>query len=152
MNTDDTNDATKQQTDFADLKKSGVEIIGEDTGQPSTESFSSASADKLKREFEAEMNTDPKTEVGHSDLSASLAHLKQTKDKIAMEEKALEQETSREIEALKKTKATIEEKITHIKKLEQAHNEIDLKIKKIEDLELQKKQIEEDIKKFDQVQ
>ena len=147
MNTDD----TKQQTDFADLKKSGVEILGEDTTQPS-ESFSSASADKLKREFEAEMNTDSKVEVGHSDLSASLAHLKQTKDKIAMEEKALEQETAKEIEALKKTKATIEDKIAHIKKLEQAHNEIDLKIKKIEDLELQKKQIEEDIKKFDQVQ
>ena len=145
MNDDD--NALKQQNTIDDLKKSGVEILGEDNKNTS---FPSNSADKLKREFEAEMSSQPKiTTDGEDGLLLSLKHLKETKAKIELDEKTLEEEIGNKIKTLKDDKALIEEKISHLKKLEHTGAETDLKIKKIEALGEEKKQLEDEIKSFD---
>lgn len=144
----DTNTTQTNQTSAADvdsvLKKSGVEIL--DGGNAEDPIGPHDSAEKLKRDFETELgsHSTPTAQDSESGLSASIAHLENAKTKLEHEEKTLGDETQKDIEALKKTKAIIEEKIKKLKEIELKEKEIEGELAEAKDLALREKKFKED--------
>lgn len=143
MQTDDTN--TNQSASDVDsmLKKSGVEIIDENTDTASVVGPHD-SAEKLKHDFETELGSHTQTHTGESGLTTSIRRLEEAKNKLEHEEKLLGDETQKDIEALKKTKAVIEEKITKLKDIEKREKEIETELVEAKELENREKKLTED--------
>lgn len=140
-----TTDETKTQSgdDNSMLKKSGVEILGQEENLVDIGPHDSA--EKLKNAFETELGATPTlNHPQNSTLAESIRHLEEAHTKLAHEEKVLGDETAKDIEALKKTKATIEEKIARLKEIEQKEKTIQTELAEAKDLEAREKKLKED--------
>lgn len=154
MNTDDVTTGQQTGADIADLKKSGVEILGgEEVSETPIQTIpeqTPETAQQLEHEFEVELGTAPAApHTTSGGLAESLEHLENVKVKLAQKEKMLEDETQRDIEALKKTKAMIEEKIKRLKEIEQKEKLIDTEIKEVKDLDARVQKVAEDVKQIE---
>jgi len=146
MQTDET-DASKSSSSDIDsvLKKSGVEILG---GEEEVVMGPHDSAEKLTRDFETELNKSSSIsskDTDTSSLSESIKHLEEAHVKLTREEKILGDETAKDIEELKKTKAIIEEKINKLKEIEQKEKTIQAELTEAKELEAREKKLKEDV-------